>query len=449
MIKQKIAIIGAGPSGFAAAEVFKSNKYSPYFDITIYERNDYVGGKCHTVRFDSNDRREYEVGAVLVSEHTQGYASLIKLLDKYEVSRSIFSRRDENAPVYLNKGTAIDINKIYLRDLKTNPKKFWRVFNGYNKFAEDYLHYSRTRHVGYSHRPKQLNKNLSKVYRHEVNERLSGVMQGYGYADLDDKKLSPPVLYYHQYIEAGEIEHPLHSIDSGTQSIWTKIASTYPEGKVRLNEQVLKIKRDSLGVEVSTNKATEKYDHIVIATPLKPALNFLDLDKEEKMFLTKMKHNNYVTVLCEADGFSSPVTYNVKACTNQKDVGRVMCAYKRYYNSNVVALYLYPKTNYGNDETILNAVEVSLKEDFNASLKNRNKAKVYHQEDYFGHLDTKTLNEEWYEKFDESFQAKNRTLYVSSGLHMETVGASVEYGTKLAERYAELVLQQERHSFVD
>jgi protoporphyrinogen oxidase len=442
MSKIKVAIIGAGPSGLAVSEVLRSDKYAGHFDVTIYEANNYVGGKCHTISND--DGLNYEVGAVLVSEHSEGYSSLIKLLDKYKIDRTIFDRHGADSSIYLNKAKPTDISKLHLRDLRTNPRKFWKIFKGYDDFINDYIHYSHSRHIGYGRRPKTLNKNTSKLYRHEVNERLSGVVQGYGYADFDDKKLSPPLLYYHQYIEAGEIEHPLHKIDKGTQNIWSTIAQGYPRGAIRLNEQVLGVRRDSFGVEVKTINGSETYDYLVVATPLKPAIKFLDLDNDEKNFLSKMKHNHYVTVLCEANGFDHGVTYSVSNCTAQKNLGRVMCVYKRYPNSNLMAMYLYTKTK--NDESILNNVERSLNEDFNAKLLNRSEAKIYHWTDYFGHLDTRSLNEGWYDRFDQSFQGKNRTLYVSSGLHMETVGASVEYGTKLAKDYAKVWLNNLQRS---
>jgi protoporphyrinogen oxidase len=441
MSKIKIAIIGAGPSGFAVAEVLKSKDYAPYFDFTIYERNDYVGGKCLTVgpdgRVCNGESQGYEVGAVLASEHASSYSALVDLLDRYDIKRSVFNHHGDKVATYLNKGKTLDINSKSIRQLRASPKKFWNTLRGFDSYLSDYLRYSHSRHVEYINRPKFLNINLSKRYRHEVNERLSGVMQGYGYADLDDKKLTPPLIYYHQYVQLGEIGFPVHQIDTGTQGIWAKISSTYPKDSIRLNEEVIKINRSNLGVEVISSKSQERYDYLVVATPLKPALNYLNFSEDERAFLGKMKHNHYVTVLARVSGFKFSGTFNVQACTNKKYLGRVLCGYKRYPDSDIVALYLYLKDGEATDrQSILNKVELSLKEDFNVSLSDKNQAKIYHWDDYFGHLDTKDLNNNWYEKFDNNFQGQNRTLFVSSGLHMETIGASVEYGTALAKEYA-------------
>ncbi len=441
MPKIKVAIIGAGASGFAVSEVLRSEKYHKYFDVTMFERNSYVGGKCCTVSPDgeiSNGRDGgYELGAVIVSEHAKGYADLIKLLDKYDIKRSVFNPHGSEAFVHIDKGKIVDINKVPFKRIRVNPRRFWKIFKGYDRFLKDYFRFTHSRHVGYVGRPKALNKNASKLYRHEIIERLSGVIQGYGYADIDDKKLTPPLLYYHQ-LEVGEITFPLHKIDIGTQGIWAKIASHYPKGAIRLNETVTKIERDSFGVKVFTAKGVDHYDYLVVATPLKPALNFLDIDQEEKKFLTKMKHNNFVTILGEVEGINHPLTFNARNCTHQKNLGRVVCTYKRYPDSNIVAMCLYADED--NDALILAKASKSLEEDFNAKLKN-NTARIYHWDDYFGHLDTESLNDHWYDKFDDNFQGKNRTLYVSSGLHMETVGASVEFGTALANQYAEIWVQ--------
>ncbi len=55
---QKIAIIGAGISGLTAAHTLKKLGYD---NITIFEANDRVGGKVHTVEIDGYI---YELGAV-------------------------------------------------------------------------------------------------------------------------------------------------------------------------------------------------------------------------------------------------------------------------------------------------------------------------------------------------------------------------------------------------
>jgi len=95
----KVAIIGAGASGISAAEVLMNPKYRNLFDVTIYEKENYVGGKCCTIRYDGSvcdadtggsafenkyapENRGYEVGASVFPENSSVYSDFEFLLKK-------------------------------------------------------------------------------------------------------------------------------------------------------------------------------------------------------------------------------------------------------------------------------------------------------------------------------------------------------------------------------
>lgn len=440
MRKQKVAIIGAGPSGFAVAEVLRSDKFKDFFEFTIFERNSYVGGKCLTVMEDgtvSNDKPGgYEVGAVLMSKHAPSYSRLKEIIEDSGIETSPHAEKERKMSTYYKDGKQAEVRQLYWSQLITKPRAFFRAFHGFDEYGSDYVRYIHTKNAGYTGRPRALYKSLSKKYSRVVYSRLATVVQAFGYADLNDKHLTPATLYYHQYVEPDSVIFPIHKIENGMQSIWIRLAKKYDHGAVRLNQQVKHVARSPLGVSVTTSKLTEEFDHLVVATPLKPALSYLDLGKLDRNFMSKMKHNHYVTVMCRIPEFKTIASYNLPGCTEKKRIGEVMLGYKRYPNSEVVTAYLFIKKGHkSDDKTILDLVEKSLKKDFNATLANRKSAKIYHWDDYFGHLDTKDLDDGWYEKFDKNIQGKNRTLFVSSGLHMETVGASVQYGDREAKKY--------------
>lgn len=437
MKKLKVAIIGAGPSGFGAAEVLRDDDR---FEITIFEKNGYVGGKCLTVFDDGSVCNSkpggYEMGAVLVSKHSESYRDLMQLIEKYDIPTKLHEEKTRDFSVHMSKGHVDSYSPFDWHQLITKPRVFWKNFRRIDQYAIDYEHYSSNRKVGYENRPKQLNKNLAKKYGRPVNNKMSTVMQGFGYADLDDRHLSPPVLYYHQYVDPIDVVAPLYILPEGTQGIWSRVASTYPTDSIRLNHSVDKIFRDDDKVVVTANSKDHVFDYLIVATPLKPALKYLDLDQEQKSFLSKMKHNHYVTVLAEVDGLSAMATFDMKACTNRNKIGDVLLGYKRYPDSKWTALYLYLRAGQSRaDADILARVGRSLSKNYDAQLSEGSEPNIRHWDDYFGHLDTKALNEGWYDEFEKHFQNKNRTLFVSSGLHMETVGASVEYATAKTKEF--------------
>jgi hypothetical protein len=440
MPKLRVAIIGAGPSGFAVAEVLRSPRFSKHFDITIYERNNYVGGKCCTVLTDGSIANGkpggYEMGAVMIAKYAPSYRALNKLIERYDIEMHNFKESERPISAYFAGKRRVPIKDFHWSDIFTKRRMMNRRFSGYEHYMGDYLQHMPGRHAGFDRQSRFLNSPVSKLYNSTVNRRLCGVMQGFGYADLDDRNLSPPLMYYHHYLEpTGTLD--IDRVVNGTQSIWSTIAASYPKGLIRLNEPVLGVERGPEKVIIRTAKDSQTYDFLVVATPLKPALEFLDLSSTERGFFSKMKHNHYVSVLCESLGQPENSRFNVPGCTDKKRLGEVVCTYKRYPDSNWLTAYLYLKPGeHADDAAIVDRVERSLKRDLDVKMINKSAAKVFHWPDYFGHLDKQSLNSGWYDTFERHVQGSDRTLYVSSGLHMETVGASVQYGTEMAERFA-------------
>lgn len=436
----KVAIIGGGPSGWSAAEALRDERWSDRFDITLYEKNSYFGGKCSTVFPDGSPCNGqpggYELGAGVVSKGSQSNADLEALLQRYGIPYSNAAESGRIKYRLFVKGRALDAKTIAAQLLR-NPLQFVSGAYGLIKYLIDLRRYSPTPQIEFQGRPKPLNKNLSEKYPHEFNLCCGFGMQGFGYAHMDDKDLTPPMLYYHQYATTDVLVNPVYTIDIGMQGIWAKVASTYEDDKARLNEAVVTVRRESNGVTVETAKSTELYDYLIVAVPLGPNLNFMDFRDEESSLLAKVKNNHYVTVLCRVSGLTDIGNINILKTVDRDAIGEIVFAYKRYPDSDWVSINLYidPKHE-KTDEEILDAVEKSLKDDYAAKMIQRSAASIYHWHDYFPHLNTADLNDNWYQKFEDNVQGKHRTLYVSSGLHMETVGASVQYATEKVKQQA-------------
>jgi hypothetical protein len=328
--------------------------------------------------------------------------------------------------------------RYFLGLLMRRPKVFLKAAYGLSKYWYGLGNYSKGAPLEYHGRPAQLNKNLSAVYPHESNVFFAIGMQAYGYADLDDEELTPPLLYYHQYLTRDVLMNPIYTVDIGMQGIWSTVAASYPQESKRLNAEVLAVKRETSRVIVESGDGEEYFDYLIVAVPLGPGLAFMDFDRQEKAMISKVKNNHYVSVLCRVSGLYDTSHVNVKKSADPKGIGRIMFAYKRYVDSAWVSLYLYidPQEE-KTDEEIISAVALSLKDDFSAVLLEPASAKVFHWHDYFAHLSTEHLDDAWYEQFQDSMQGAKRTLFVSCGLHMETVGASVRYVTEKVGKMAQ------------
>ena len=58
-LEEKICIIGGGPAGLSAAMYLEQKGYHNY---AVLERDDHVGGKCHSPHYNG---RRYEMGAIM------------------------------------------------------------------------------------------------------------------------------------------------------------------------------------------------------------------------------------------------------------------------------------------------------------------------------------------------------------------------------------------------
>ena len=79
----KIAIIGSGISGLTCAYLLHKKH-----EVTIFEKNDYIGGHTHTHEIEYNDKLwNIDSGFIVYNERT--YPNFIKILDQLGVNRQL------------------------------------------------------------------------------------------------------------------------------------------------------------------------------------------------------------------------------------------------------------------------------------------------------------------------------------------------------------------------
>ena len=79
----KIAIIGSGISGLTSAYLLNKKH-----DITLFEKNDYVGGHTHTHELEY-DKTKWFVDSGFIVYNEKTYPNFIKILDKLGVDRQV------------------------------------------------------------------------------------------------------------------------------------------------------------------------------------------------------------------------------------------------------------------------------------------------------------------------------------------------------------------------
>lgn len=436
----RVAIIGGGASGWAAAEALEAAHWAGAFEVTVFERNGYFGGKCHTVFPDGTPCNGapggYELGAGVLSKGSHSNADLEALLVRHGIGYSNAAEPHRDKYRFYSRGKPLDA-RAWLRLLLLRPFSFLVGLLDFARFRFGLFRHSRHPTLDYAGRPKALHASFHSVHTETLNRAVCFGMQGFGYADTSDPGLTPPLLYYHQYARPDVLWNPVYRIDAGMQGIWARLAERRPKERARLHAEVLRVRRSEDGVVVETAETRETFDRLIIAAPLAPELPFLDAEDIERDLLAKVRCNHYITVLCRVRGLTDIAHVVVDQAVDPARLGGVVFAYKRYPDSDWVTLNLYADpARERTDEEILDVVERDLQREMDASLVDRASASVHHFRDYFPHLGTADLDAGWYSHFEEHVQGQRRTLWVSSGLHMETVGASVQYATAKVNAYA-------------
>lgn len=261
-----VAVVGAGASGLTAAHYLKKQGHT----VTIFEKNDRVGGKVRSFKIDGIT---IELGGVLV---TNGFSTINSLIRIYGPRPQIFPSKilfqDKNKRWRKFKGhsalgpirTLIQVKKLlkmYQRFPELNiPQLVSNIhpdlFLPLDKFAKKYGFYEvlppfimSLSASGY------LYPEVTPAYYALKLFRTVAPVGIRGYIDTINPFSSP-------YING------LRSFKNGYSELWNNMASHF---NVKLNERVLSIGNG----ELTTTKSTYRFDKVIISTDVPTARSII------------------------------------------------------------------------------------------------------------------------------------------------------------------------------
>ena len=445
----KICIIGAGPAGLSAGMYLEKKGYENY---TILERNDHVGGKCHSPYYNG---RRYEMGAIM------GVPSYYAVHDVEEFCGITHDGPQLNRNYKDRNGNVIEpfepkknIFKIpRLLKMKKQITELGRIletkYQGYD--LNGHRGVAQGRYEGFEVTPERepvsgVNENLKDLSMpfkdwcemnnvELVQDVWIGPFTSFGYGYFDEI----PAAYVLKYLDfqtcMNFVRINLWTWKNGTQFIWESLNDTL-KNHARLNSDITKIERKGGKVYVTVNGKTEEYDKLIVTSPLQFFPDYADAREDEVKYFSKIDYERYDVLAVETRPEDHPeISYYVFDNMTPDRLGHLMVYYRRWRDSKDQVITTYALRKHKNSEEIpyeecKQMVLDDLKTMKNPATNVVNEKSWY----YFPHVFSDDYAAGWYDDV-EAMQGKYDTYYAGEIMSFGDMDETAEYSRELVERF--------------
>ena len=285
----KIAIVGSGISGLTCAYLLNREH-----DITVFEKNDYVGGHTHTheIEYDGEEL-SVDSGFIVYNEWT--YPNFIKLLDQLGVERQLtrmgFSVKSEKNNLEY---AGHSLNGLFAQRSNFFRPSFMRILFSMRRFnaeARDDL--------GTLDPQITLGQYLtSNNYPREFIQHYIIPIGAAIWSTVPKQMMDVPAVFFIRFFENHGLLQVVNRpnwwvISGGSKKYVEKMIYDF-KGKIRLSTPVKNVKRgiDSITVKFGSNGLEkENFDSIIFACHSNQSLAMLDSpSKQEEEVLSAIKY---------------------------------------------------------------------------------------------------------------------------------------------------------------
>ncbi|MBI3510764.1 MAG: FAD-dependent oxidoreductase [Bacteroidetes bacterium] len=267
---ERLAIIGTGIAGMGCAHFLQKD-----FDLTLYEKNDYVGGHTNTISVNENGKEIFFDTGFMVFNHST-YPYLTKLFNelKVETKKTSMSFSVQHVPAgleYCGSG----FNGLFAQRKNIFSPKFIRLLkqiSRFNKIANDLI-------TATTENEKQETENLRTTISRFCNEyhfddeflyKYLIPMSGAVWSTPPDKMLDFPAMtlirfFYNHGFLGLNTQHQWWTVAGGSKNYRDKIIAPFKE-KIKVNDAVRKVRREAGGITVVSERGEIKFDKVIFAS---------------------------------------------------------------------------------------------------------------------------------------------------------------------------------------
>ncbi len=292
---RSLAIVGTGIAGMACA-YFLRNRYN----ITIFEKNDYVGGHTNTVLLDEGTKKiPVDTGFMVYNEKT--YPNLIRFFEHLGISSMdtsmSFSVNDANSGFETSYTSLATFFPSFASAL--SPRRYQLLLGMKHLFASAHAYLDSAKHSSLTLAEFVDQYRISKL----ATERFLLPMTAAIWSTPTDKMRNYPAatlfrfLANHGMLGFGD-QFQWKTLIGGSQQYKNKLIDKIGS-KIQTSNGAAQIKRNPDGATiVDTNGNTHHFDKVIVAAHADQALRLLESPSDLQLnLLSKFKYNVNPVVL--------------------------------------------------------------------------------------------------------------------------------------------------------
>jgi len=284
---EKLAIIGTGIAGMACGHFLKDSYY-----VTLFEKNDYVGGHTNTVTVDEQGRDIHiDTGFMVYNEVT--YPNLTRLFKELKVntkptSMSFSVQHRPSGLEFCGSG----ISGLFAQRKNIFNSRFYKLLKQIDRFNREAVEIiDNPLYADYT----LFEYSKEKKYSNDFLIKYLIPMSSAVWSTRPDLMLKFPavtlVRFFKNHGFLGlNTQHQWRTVVDGSQAYREKLIAPF-KNKIIKDSPVKKIYRETDGVRVQTAGDEMKFDKVIIASHADEALNMLgEPTQKERDILKNFKY---------------------------------------------------------------------------------------------------------------------------------------------------------------
>ncbi|NRB10653.1 MAG: FAD-dependent oxidoreductase [Rickettsiaceae bacterium] len=293
----RIAIIGSGISGLAAAYILTQKH-----DITVYEKNDYIGGHSRTIEVEV-EKKLVPIDTGFIVFNKKNYPYLTSLLDHLKVK---YNKSNMSFGASLKKGSieygTQNLNSIFAMKSNIFNIKFWLMLKDIFKF---YRQAKITIQKNMTVKELLDKINLGQYFREYFLLPMAGSIWSCKPLQILDFPAHSLITFFDNHGLLSISNQPQwYSILGGSKEYVKKLTKSFVD-KIHISRAASEVIRNKQGVTIIDEYGkSEQYDQVIFACHSDQVLQILSKPKAAELeILQNIKYQRSKVVLHKDDKF--------------------------------------------------------------------------------------------------------------------------------------------------